>query len=233
MTRTALAAILLSLTGLTSAYADPYLIFALGQANGDLVDKPGLWRHEGTPYTTDLQDLAWKAGLGMRFETGVFIEAGVLDPGESFGVQSKFVTDAHYDPQAMRCKKDCHKQSALGLNNNMIGGELVMGYQHEFFGFFRPYSKVGVAGFTHEHSGTYTPYKGKPIAFDPEHDLDQNFSGMVLAVAFGGGVCAPAAKVEICGDVTRYHYVATTANPLTEGLTIGTAYLKVPLKGWW
>ena len=105
MTRTALAAILLSLTGLTSAYADPYLIFALGQANGDLVDKPGLWRHEGTPYTTDLQDLAWKAGLGLRFETGVFIEAGVLDPGESFGVQSKFVTDANYDPQPCAARR--------------------------------------------------------------------------------------------------------------------------------
>lgn len=234
MTRTTLAAILLSLTGLTSAYADPYLYGALGQANGDLVDKPGLWRHEGTPYTTDLQDLAWKAGLGMRFETGVFIEAGVIDPG-SMNIESKFVKDAHYDPVAMRCKKDCHKQSALGLQNDMIGGELVMGYQYNLLDFFGLYAKGGVAGFAHEHSGTFNKYGPTKVReFDSEQNtMGQNFSGMVLAVAFGGGVCAPAAKVELCGDVTRYHYVATTANPLTEGLTIGTAYLKVPLKGWW
>lgn len=212
--------------------ADPYVYGAIGQANGSLVDKPGLWRHEGTPYTTDLQDMAWKAGLGLRFETGVFIEAGVIDPG-SMGIESKFVSDKNYDPVKMRCIKECHKQSALGLNNDMIGGEVVVGYQHEFFGFFRPYGKVGVAGFAHEHSGTYTPHKGKPMAFDPEQNMDQNFSGMILAVAYGGGLCAPAAKVELCGDVTHYHYVATTANPLTEGLTIGTAYLKIPLKGWW
>lgn len=216
----------------TSAYADPYLYGALGQANGNLVDKPGLWRHEGTPYTTDLQDMAWKAGLGMRFETGVFVELGAVDAG-SMNIESRFVSDRNYDPANMRCKKDCHEQRALGLQNAMLGGEAVVGYQHEFFGFFRPYGKAGVAGFAHEHSGTFTPYKGKPLRFDADRNFGENFSGMILAVAYGGGLCAPAAKVELCGDITRYHYVATTANPLTEGLTIGTAYLKVPLKGWW
>lgn len=215
------------------AYADPYAFGALGQANGNLVDKPGLWRHEGTPYTTDLQDMAWKAGLGLRFETGVFLEAGVVDPG-SFGIESRFVSDANYDPVKMRCKRDCDEQTAMGLTNSMLGGEAVVGYQQTFFDFFKPYGKVGVAGFAHEHSGTIIPHKKRPIAFAHDgNDLGQNFSGMILAVAYGGGLCAPAAMVELCGDVTRYHYVATTANPLTEGLTVGTAYLKIPLKGWW
>lgn len=212
--------------------ADPYGYGAIGQANGSLVDKPGLWRHEGTPYTTDLQDMAFKGGLGLRFESGVFVEAGVVDPG-SFGIESKFVSDHNYDPAAMRCKRECEKQSALGLNNDMLGGEAVVGYQHEFLGFFRPYAKVGIAGFSHQHSGTFTPYRKHPIEFSYDgNDLGQNFSGMVLAVAMGGGLCAPAARVEVCGDVTHYHYVATTANPLTDGLTISTAYLKVPFVGW-
>lgn len=212
---------------------EPYVYGGIGSANGSLVDKPGLWRHEGTPYTTDLKDLAFKAGLGLRFESGFFIEAGMIDPG-SFGIESKFVTDAHYDPVAMRCKKECHKQSALSLNNDMLGGEAIVGYQHEFVEFFRPYAKVGIAGFSHQHSGVFTPYKKKPVEFSHDgNDLGQNFNGMVMAVAIGGGVCAPAARLELCGDVTHYHYVATTANPLTDGLTIATAQVRIPLKGWW
>lgn len=225
-------ALIVLMINCTAHAADPYVYGALGQANGNLVDKPGLWRHEGTPYTADLQDMAWKAGLGMRFETGVFVELGAVDAG-SMNIESRFVKDAHYDPVKMRCIKDCHKQSALGLNNAMIGGEAVIGYQHTFFGFFKPYGKVGVAGFAHEHSGTFIPYKKKPLTFDGEQDLGENMRGLILAVSYGGGLCAPAAMVELCGDVSRYHYVATTANPLTEGLTVGTAYLKIPLKGWW
>lgn len=237
MKRTALAAILLSLACLTPAYAEePYVYGAIGQADADLTGTRGLWRHEGQhPYTTDLKDMAFKAGLGMRFESGFFIEAGMVDPG-SFNIQSQFTSDGNYNEQTGQCERKCDKLHQLNLTNDMIGGEAVVGYQHEFFDFFRPYAKAGVAGFAHEHSGTFHKYpqnKTTPRPFDSDRNMGQNFDGMVIAVAFGGGVCAPAAKVELCGDVTRYHYIAHTANPLTDGMTVGTAYLKVPLKGWW
>lgn len=210
-----------------------YLYGALGSASGSLNNKPGLWRHEGTPYTTDLTDMAFKAGVGYQSASGLFLEAGMVDPG-TMGIQSRFVSDRNYDPVAMRCRADCDKQHHLDLRNDYRGGELVIGYKRTLFDFFRPYGKAGLAGFSHQHSGTFTSYHTRqPIAFSHDgNDLGQNFNGLLIAVAMGGGLCAPMARLELCGDVTHYEPVAHTANPLIDSFTVATATLLVPLTGW-
>lgn len=213
----------------------PYAYGGIGQASADLTPKPGLWRHEGQPYNTDLTDLSFKAGLGWKWASGFFTEVGLVDPG-TFHIQSQFTSDKNYDQQTGACKKHCNELHELNLHNSMIGGEAVVGYQLPLFDVLQPYAKAGIAGFAHEHYGTFHKYpqeKTEPRHFDGDtNTMGQNFSGMVIAAVFGGGVCAPMGQVELCGDVSRYQYVAQTANLLSDGMTIGTAVLKVALTGW-
>lgn len=206
---------------------DSYLYGGVGQSMTSLNDKPGLWRMEGMPYSTDLNETAFKGGIGV--EAGRwFVEAGYVDLGAP-AIKSWFVKDDEYDPGARRCKRNCDQLNHLDIVDEMRGGEAVVGYRHAV-GPIVPYVKAGMAGFAHVISGNYKPHRGRWYELNPDHNFQQNLDGLIIAAAVGGGVCTRT-WVELCGDVTYYHFIAHTANPLTDSAIVPTAYIKIPL-GW-
>ena len=138
----------------------------------------GTWYQQGLPHDWKRDSLAYKVGLGYRFNERWSVSAAYLNLGQS-GVDARTtLDDSYYDPINHKCLQKCDALGSFKVRDRMQGGELTISRAFPV-GNWSPYVKVGGAVMIHNLQA---------VIVDSANMSVLNFHGNIPMIVLGGGV---------------------------------------------
>lgn len=198
-----------------------YLDFAGGLSIGTpcttLPD--GDWYQKGLPYQCDTTSIAWRAGLGYRFNERWSIQASYLKPGDDH-LKAKYVSDADYDPISHTCLTNCGNALTLVAKDKKQIVELSVARTWAYRD-VQPFLRIGGGAMLHEFS-----IYGTQSGFYQEH------SGTVPLGLIGAGLCYGI----VCAEATYYQQIGPPliveyGYPMATNAVVSTMGVKIPIGG--
>lgn len=108
-----------------SAHAGAYLDVAGGYTKFLLTAPDGDYVQKDLPHSLDLSSMAYKVGLGWRFNERWSIQGSYVNFG-TLKQDAKFVDDRDYDPKAGKCLANCAAAIPNKMTDAYHGGELTI-----------------------------------------------------------------------------------------------------------
>lgn len=167
----------------------------------------GVWIQDRMPHATNWQDVAIRAGVGVKLHESWSVGANYLRLGQ-VALQSTWQSDLIYES---RCGLSCNHYAG-NLWSRMQGGELVGTYHPQLWA-VSPIVRAGVAVF--EHS----------VRWETNNDARgvHEYRGVIVAGVLGAGACY---QTWACVDLSYYRGFADTYYPLSNAAIISMATLK-------
>ena len=107
------------------AHAGLYLDAAGGLTQFLITAPDGDYLQRGLPHSLDTRSLAYKVGLGWRFNERWSIQAGYLNLG-TVNQSAIFVSDENYNAKTGQCLNGCPNQANYRITDAYHGGELTI-----------------------------------------------------------------------------------------------------------
>lgn len=167
----------------------------------------GVWIQDRLPHTTDWQDVAIRAGAGVRLNPSWSIGVNYLRLGQ-VTLDSVWQRDEEY---SAHCHHDCGDFSGH-LWTRMQGGEVIGTYQPVQWA-VSPIFRAGLA--IMHHSVNWT------MSHRPQ-DVGQS-TGLIAMGVLGAGACY---HDWVCGDVSYYRGFIDTGFPLSTSAVVSVVTLK-------
>jgi hypothetical protein len=188
-----------------------FLDGAIGPAFHTRTTPDGVWWQQPFPHSFDLRDVAWKAGLGLRFNEHWSVTGSYVSLGET-SARTEAVSDENYDHGD---RKD--PRVNLSATDRLAGPQLVTSYRWTQWP-VQPFLSGGVALLHHYGSATVREYPGPSF----------NFHGDIPMFVAGGGLC----YAWLCGEVTYYRGVHAPNYPISTEAIVPWIGLKIPFVGY-
>ncbi|MDE2099266.1 MAG: outer membrane beta-barrel protein, partial [Patescibacteria group bacterium] len=188
-----------------------YLYGTIGQSRFNQAGTDGNWRQEAVGVRKRIEDLAWSAGLGYRFNPYFAVEAGYLD----FGVMQSgggVVDDRAYHPSNHTYD---HRWPVAQFDaQDALQAGTLKGKVSYPLGPLSPFLTAGVWGGPHQLTW---------INSNRPHYVE-SFHGMLIGVSAGGGLCYGW----VCGQVEYYRSMSQSGFPMTSAIVMPSVTLNVP-----
>lgn len=176
----------------------------------------GTWYQEGLPFHFQTDDIAWKAGL-IAHHHGFFAELNYLSLGE-VTLWSRYVYDHEYNHEHGYCMKRCNKPREISIVDSYAGPEIKVGYRWHLPHDMTIGVSTGTAILVHDFDALW---KNRPWSFG-QHPI--GWSGVVPTIVGSGEACWKW----VCGNLSYYHGLGETQNPLAKGWIVPMALVRVP-----
>ena len=170
----------------------------------------GVWRQEGLGSTTNWDDLAIRAGVGITLNPSWSVGTNYIRLGQ-VKIDSQFVGDAEYDAINHVCLSSCESAPYGHVTGTMQGGEVVVTYHPKLWA-VSPILRGGVAVLDHT---VLLRYDHNPYVY--------RFHGVVVASVVGAGTCYQSWA---CVDISYYRGLADTQAPVSTGAVVSMVSLK-------
>ena len=125
------------------AHAELYVDVAGGLAQFMVTAPDGDYLQRGLPRSLDLRSLAYRVGLGYRFNERWAIQGSYVNFG-TLNQTAKFVSDEDYSAKGSACIKNCATAPTYRITDKYHGGELTVSRTWEHI-----YLKAGMAYLMH------------------------------------------------------------------------------------
>lgn len=193
--------------------AGGYTRFLVTAGTGDYVQTD-------LPHSLDLNSVAYRAGLGYRFNERWSLQAGYINLG-TINQTAKFVADADYDAKNNKCLNNCGTAQPYLMTDRFHGGELTVTRTFAFND-YSVFLKGGGALLFHQFR--IARYDG-----EQPHENDGKFPATVAGV----GACYKWA----CAETNYYHGLGGSNGfmgqsqgwPLSKEMFVSLISLKIPL----
>ena len=166
----------------------------------------GVWIQDRMPHTTNWQDVAIRAGVGVKLTGSFSLGTNYIRLGQ-VKLQSVWQSDEIYDS---RCGLSCDHYHG-NLWDTMQGGELVGTYHPQWWS-ISPILRAGLAVLDHTVRWETNNQPGV-----------HQYRGIVVAGVMGAGACY---HTWLCGDVSYYRGFADTHYPVSTGAVVSLVSLK-------
>lgn len=170
----------------------------------------GVWRQEGLGSKTDWQDMAFRAGIGLKLNESWSIGTNYIRLG-TVKIASQFVADEDYDAIRHVCKHHCAEAPSGHVWGTVQGGELIGTYHPQLWA-VSPIVRAGLAVFDH----TVRWQVG-------ENPTVHQYRGVIVAGVVGAGACY---QQWLCVDTSYYRGFADSYYPVSSGAVVSMLSLK-------
>jgi hypothetical protein len=198
----------------TPAQAEPFLDLGLGATIFFPAYSDGAWYQEPFPHHFDTKDIAYRAGVGWRFNDHWSVAASYLHLG-SISVTAQAVSDDDYNNQTHQCLRHCQHPVSFRVEDSYQGGELTATRTFTD-GPVRPFLRAGGAWLF--------------------HDLRVNGAPFFMGRSFPAGVVGAGLTYKwISLEVSYYHILAHSGAsggvgyPVSESQLIPMVSVQIPL----
>ena len=203
--------------------AEVYLDLAGGLTRFLITAPDGDYIQRDLPHTLDLNSLAYRVGLGYRFNERWGIRSSWINFG-TVNQSANFTADADYNAKVGKCTANCANAAPYRMTDNYRGVELVVTRSFAIAENWTLQASLGGAYIDHR----FTINKNAGT-----NDESHRNRGQFPATVLGGGACYKWA----CMETSYYHGLGGSngfmgqdqAWPLSKEIFVTVLSIKVPL----